>query len=57
MSKLDRQKALFRNAIMNGLIDKKTLPHPLTKKQAARARVAGKRLLAEATADKGEIPF
>ena len=33
---------MFRNAILNGLIDKRTLPHPLTRKQRAAmaARVA-----------------
>ena len=42
MTKRDRQKSMFRNAIINGLIDKRTLPHPLTRKQRAamEARVA-----------------
>ena len=42
MTKRDRQKSMFRNAIINGLIDSRTLPHPLTRKQRAAmaARVA-----------------
>ena len=33
---------MFRNAILNGLIDPKSLPHPLTRRQRAamEARVA-----------------
>ena len=42
MKSLERQKSMFRNAILNGLIDSRTLPHPLTRKQRAAmaARVA-----------------
>lgn len=56
LSKRDRQKMMFRNAIMNGLIDKKSLPHPLTRKQAAQARVLGAELVERATRDV-ETPF
>lgn len=59
MNKRDRQKSMFRNAIMNGLIDKKSLPHPLTRKRAAEMREGLARMVERATSSvkDEEIPF
>ena len=58
MNKRDRQRSMFRNAILNGLIDKRTLPHPLTRKQRAAMEALSAKLEADVAARRNEeLPF